>query len=577
MSETIVKSLEGIFRDAFNQAGVDENFPVMLRNSPRADFGDYQINGIMAAAKKLGCNSNDLAQRVVSYVERGSIIEKLEVAGQGFINITLYNRYLEELLAKNSLLKFQPDQAKVVVVDYSSPNLVKEMHVGHLRSTIIGDALVRMHEFLGNRVIRRNHVGDWGTQFGMLLAYLAEIQKTNQEISLELKDLEEFYRKSKYRFDNDQEFAKQSRDFVVKLQAEDPEIIKIWKKFVEISLEHCQEIYARLGVKLMPEDAVGESFYNDLLPVMVSNLLKQKVATDNDGAKCVFFNEGEIDVKESAPFIIQKQDGGYLYSTADIAAVYDRINNLKADILLYVIDSRQSLHLKQLFATVKKAKIVSETTHLEHVAFGTMLGTDNKPFKTRSGDTVKLTSLIDEAVSRAKEVVSRRNRDWDQASIDKLAEVLGVASVKYADLSKNRICDYVFNLDQMLSFEGNTAPYLLYAYVRINSIFRKLGLSMGDYLEGRRVVINSVEERTLAIHLVRFIDTVMLATKESYPHYICNYIYELAVIFMRFYENCPIIKASQEIKDSRLTLIATTSAVLKNALDLLGIVITESM
>ena len=563
------KLLEQKFRAAFDKLGFAKTFPVVLKESSKPQFGDYQVNGVMAIAKSLKQDARKVATEIITQIDKENIISKLEVAGPGFINIFLDDNYLSKNLNKD-LLQIKEDHQKIVI-DYSSPNLAKEMHVGHLRSTIIGDALVRLYEFLGHEVIRRNHVGDWGTQFGMLIAYLLEIKESSSDLNLELSDLEEFYRKAKARFDENPEFAEKSREYVVKLQAKDPEIIKLWKQFVEVSLSHCQKVYNRLQTKLTPEDAVSESAYNDLLSMIVDDLMTKGVAVDSDGAKCVFFDE------EETPFIIQKKDGAYLYSTTDIAAIYDRVKNLEADHLIYVIDARQSLHLKQLFGTVKKAEIVKPNTKLEHVSFGTMLGEDNKPFKTRSGGTIKLTSLIDEAIERAKKIVAARNPGWPESEINKLAETLGISAIKYADLSKNRVSDYVFNFDHMLAFEGNTAPYMLYAYVRINSIFKKVNLNIEDYLN-KEIIIKAPEEHSLALHLVRFPDRMLGAAKENFPHQICAYIYELAGLFMRFYEHCPIIQAENpEEKTSRLALAALTAETLKKGLELLGISVVEKM
>ncbi len=573
---TIAKLLEQRFMVAFNKLGFAASFPVVLKESTRPEFGDYQVNGVMAVAKALKLNPREVAAKVIAEVDVEGIASKLEVAGPGFINITLSNEYLNLALTGN-LLQVTVEKPQRVVIDYSSPNLAKEMHVGHLRSTIIGDALVRLYEFLGHTVIRRNHVGDWGTQFGMLVAFLLETKRDHSDLTLELGDLEEFYRKAKIRFDEDVQFAEKARNCVVKLQSGDVKILALWRQFVAVSLKHCQEIYDRLHTKLIPEDAVGESAYNELLPTVVSSLIAKKVAVDSEGAKCVFFTAAELKTSEEAPFIIQKQDGAYLYATTDIAAVYERMQNLRAHHLIYVIDARQSLHLKQLFATVKKAGITKQDTILEHVAFGTMLGEDNKPFKTRTGGTIKLMALIDEAVVRATAIVRARNPQWSEDKIIKLAEVLGVAAIKYADLAKNRISDYVFSFDQMLMFEGNTAPYMLYAYVRVISIFKKAHLVLDDCL-AKKIIISEIPEHNLALHLVRFPDRLLAAANENYPHYICSYIYDLAVLFMRFYESCPIIQApSQELQISRLALAAFTAKVLKISLDLLGIAVVDEM
>lgn len=576
---TTLQLLERIFRQACASLGIASSFPLVLKEAKRPEFGDYQVNGVMAIAKTLQQKPQDLARQIIARVNKSEVIDTLAVAGPGFINITLTREYLNQNLTRD-LLQVKLANPHKIVIDYSSPNLAKEMHVGHLRSTIIGDALVRLYEFLGCQVIRRNHVGDWGTQFGMLLAYLLATDHEQKNVELALSDLEDFYRQAKSRFDADQDFAEKARDYVVKLQAHDPQVIALWRKFIEISLNHCQKVYARLNTKLTLEDAVGESAYNDLLPRIVDDLVAKGVAVDSDGAKCVFFTQEELGAQDETPFIIQKKDGAYLYATTDIAAVYDRVKNLESQDLIYVIDARQSLHLKQLFATVRRAQIADEKTGLTHVAFGVMLGEDNKPFKTRSGGTVKLISLIDEAVARAKILVKeqkKENPSWSEDKIASLAEALGVAAIKYADLSKNRLSDYVFSYDQMLAFEGNTAPYMLYAYVRINSIFKKAGRDVNSYLGGQ-VVVSEVAERNLALHLLRFSDRILEAAAENYPHYICGYIYELAGLFMRFYEECPIIQAENPAQqNSRLALAALTAEVLRVSLDLLGIAVVEEM
>lgn len=576
MRMTVSQLLEQKFRAAFSSLGFAASVPIVLQESSRPEFGDYQVNGVMGLSKQLKINGRELAKQIVERIVADDMIANLEVAGPGFINITLSKVYLSQALNKE-LLSVNADHPRKVVVDYSSPNLAKEMHVGHLRSTIIGDAIVRLYEFLGHEVIRRNHVGDWGTQFGMLTAYLLEMKRDNDDVALKLSDLEDFYRKAKVRFDEDQLFAERARECVVKLQSGDGEILLLWQQFVAVSLNHCQKIYDRLNVKLTPKDAVGESAYNELLPLMVKDLVAKGIAVDSDGAKCVFFAAGELNTEEDSPFIIQKKDGAYLYATTDIAAIYDRVQRLHADHMIYVIDARQSLHLRQLFATVKKAGMVQPETIMEHIAFGTMLGEDNRPFKTRSGGTVKLITMMQEAVDRAAVIVRKRNPEWSEVEINKLAEALGIAAMKYADLSKNRICDYVFSLDKMLAFDGNTAPYMLYAYVRIRSIFKKTDLMMEDYLS-QKIVITEIDEHNLAVHLVRFADRMVQAAVENYPHYICSYIYELAVLFMRFYELCPIMKAvNLEQKTSRLALAALTAEVLKTSLGLLGIEVVEQM
>ncbi len=577
MQTTLFQILENIFRQAFNKLGIPETTPIVLQESGKPEFGDYQVNGAMAAAKQLKINPRELATKIVNFIDDDNIIEKLEIAGPGFINVTLRNDYLSTLIC-NNILEVHETQKHKIVVDYSAPNLAKEMHVGHLRSTVIGDALVRIFEYLGHSVIRRNHVGDWGTQFGMLTAFLVETQQDNNEVLIALSDLEVFYRQAKIRFDEDEVFANKAREYVVRLQAGDSEVLKLWHQFVNTSLGHCQQIYEKLNTKLIPSDVVGESFYNDLLSPMVNLLMEKGLAVESDGAKCVFFTEADLGGKAESPFIIQKKDGGYLYATTDIAAVYDRVQRLNADRLVYVIDSRQALHMKQLAVVSKKSGIARPNTVMEHAAFGTMMGEDGKPFKTRSGGTVKLIELIDEAIERAGDMIKLRNPDWSVEEINTLASSLAISSIKYADLSKNRLSDYVFSFDKMLSFEGNTAPYLLYAYTRIISIFKKAELNINDF-ENIPVRINEVAEHNLALHIAKFSDKLLLTAKENYPHYLCMYIYELAGLFMKFYESCPILRSDVEhsIKNSRLALAALTAKTLRTTLQLLGIDVVDRM
>lgn len=576
MQITLHNQLEQKFRDAFQAVGISDTVPIILQESSKTEFGDYQVNGVMAAAKQIKANPRQLAEKIIAEVALDEIADKLEIAGPGFINITLNKQFLQTLLTDN-ILQVSEHTPQKVVVDYSSPNLAKEMHVGHLRSTVIGDALVRIYEHLGDTVIRRNHVGDWGTQFGMLTAYLLEIKENNNP-AIELHDLENFYRKAKISFDEDEGFANRAREYVVKLQSGDPQILALWRQFVDTSLEHCQQVCERLGTKLTKADAVGESSYNDLLAPMVKLLVDAGIAVDSEGAKCVFLTHEEVGSKDDTPFIVQKKDGGYLYATTDFAAIYDRVKNLGAERLVYVIDTRQSLHLRQLFVVAKKAGVAGNGTMLEHASFGTMMGEDGKPFKTRSGATVKLIDLINESVDRAYKMIKERNPEWSDDEIVQLANTLGVSSMKYADLSKNRQSDYIFSFDKMLAFEGNTAPYLLYAYTRIISIFKKANLNKED------IVIDSIEiteeaEHRLAIHLVKFSERLLQTAKENYPHYLCGYIYELAGLFMRFYESCPILKSDVPAyqQKSRLGLARLTADVLEKSLGLLGIPVVDKM
>ena len=464
--------------------------------------------------------------------------------------------------------------AQRVVVDLSSPNLAKEMHVGHLRSTIIGDAVARVLEFLGHDVIRQNHVGDWGTQFGMLLAYLQENPSAKKT---QLADLEEFYRQAKQRFDESSEFADYARSLVVKLQAGDPECLRLWQQFNDVSLSHCQELYDRLGVKLGMQDVRGESSYNDDLADIIEQLRKQDLLTEDAGAQCVFLDEFKNKEDKPLPLIVQKADGGYLYSTTDLASMRYRSQTLKADRALYFVDQRQELHFAMTFAVARKAGFVSPDMQLEHMGFGTMNGPDGRPFKTRDGGTVKLIDLLNEAELRAYTLVKEKNPELDESELKKIAHTVGIGAVKYADLSKHRSSDYSFDFDQMLSFEGNTAPYLLYAYTRVASVFRRTDFTMDDVLPGS-ISLNSEPEQVLAASLQRFTEVLYSIADKGTPHTLCTYLYELAGQFSSFYENCPILSAEDEsTRQSRLRLAALTGRTLKQGLELLGLQTLERM
>jgi arginyl-tRNA synthetase len=571
---TIQQLINQRVEQALTRVGVLDA-PATVQPASKPEFGDFQANGIMAAAKKMRMNPRELAQKVVDALDLSGIAERVEIAGPGFINIFLTQDFLAEFAARalaDPRLGVSAASPQTVVIDYSSPNLAKEMHVGHLRSSIIGDALSRVLAFLGHKVIRQNHVGDWGTQFGMLTALLMEIHHGGDQ-TIELNDLEAFYRKAKVRFDESEDFANQAREYVVKLQGGDEQVLALWRQFVEISLEHCQSVYAKLGLKLTRADVRGESAYNEDLPRVVADLLAAGVLTENRGARCVFLDEFLDQEGLPYPFIVQKSDGGYLYATTDLSAVRYRVRELHADRLIYVVDARQSLHFQQLFATSRKSGFAPSTVSLEHIAFGTMMGQDGKPFKTRSGGTVKLVDLLDEALERAYQQVSEKNPDLPEDEKRRVAEVVGIGAVKYADLAKSRISDYVFNWDSMLSFEGNTAPYLQYAYTRVQSVFRKAG----EYDPQARLQVVEAAERQLAVALAQFEDVVLTVAEGGYPHHLSQYLYQIATLFSRFYEACPILKSSGETRASRLQLAAWTARTLKTGLDLLGIEVLDAM
>lgn len=560
---------------AFSANGLTDQ-PIILQPAKNRDFGDYQINGVMGAAKKTRQNPRELAQKVANALQQNSLIAMAEVAGPGFINLKLrpekLAQYIKDSLQDEHLGIARNSKPQTIVIDYSSPNLAKEMHVGHLRSSIIGDSLNRVLTFLGHKVIAQNHVGDWGTQFGMLVAYLIE-QQQNGRADLELADLEQFYRNAKVRFDEDKNFADTARDYVVKLQSGDASVLALWQQFVQTSLQHAQAVYKKLGLKLLPADVTGESFYNDQLQSTVNELLAKGIAVDSDGTKVVFLDEFKNQDNEPAAFIIQKKDGGFLYASTDLACLRYRINTLHGNRLLYVVDARQSLHFDELFTVARKAGWLPETVHAEHVPFGTMMGKDGKPFKTRSGDTVKLMDLLNEAVTRASALVASKNPELSADEIAHIGEVVGIGAVKYADLSKNRTSDYIFDWDSMLSFEGNTAPYLQYAYTRVQSVFRKAG----TWDNNAAITLNEAMEQQLAVELLKFEDVLDSVANTSYPHYLAAYLYQIATLFSRFYEACPILKADEATRNSRLQLTSLTGKTLQQGLALLGIDTLETM
>ena len=560
---------------AFSANGLTDQ-PIILQPAKNRDFGDYQINGVMGAAKKTKQNPRELAQRVADALQQNPLIATAGVAGPGFINLKLrpekLAQYIKDSLQDEHLGIARNSKPQTIVIDYSSPNLAKEMHVGHLRSSIIGDSLNRVLTFLGHKVIAQNHVGDWGTQFGMLVAYLIE-QQQNGRADLELADLEQFYRNAKVRFDEDKNFADTARDYVVKLQSGDASVLALWQQFVQTSLQHAQAVYKKLGLKLLPADVTGESFYNDQLQSTVNELLAKGIAVDSDGTKVVFLDEFKNQDNEPAAFIIQKKDGGFLYASTDLACLRYRINTLHGNRLLYVVDARQSLHFDELFTVARKAGWLPDAVHAEHVPFGTMMGKDGKPFKTRSGDTVKLMDLLNEAVTRASALVASKNPELSTDEIAHIGEVVGIGAVKYADLSKNRTSDYIFDWDSMLSFEGNTAPYLQYAYTRVQSVFRKAG----TWDNNAAITLNEAMEQQLAVELLKFEDVLDSVANTSYPHYLAAYLYQIATLFSRFYEACPILKADEATRNSRLQLTSLTGKTLQQGLALLGIDTLETM
>ncbi|CWW79180.1 arginine--tRNA ligase [Haemophilus influenzae] len=576
-------NIQSILSDKIKQAmilaGADQSCDALIRQSGKPQFGDYQANGIMAAAKKLGLNPREFAQKVLDNLQLSDIAEKLEIAGPGFINIFLNPTWLTTEISaalSHKNLGIQATNKQTVVIDYSSSNVAKEMHVGHLRSTIIGDAVARTLEFLGHNVIRANHVGDWGTQFGMLIAYLEKMQNEHAS-EMELQDLEAFYREAKKHYDEDEVFAEKARNYVVKLQSGDEYCRTMWKRLVDITMQQNQHNYNRLNVTLTEKDVMGESLYNPMLPSIVEDLKKQGLAVENDGALVVYLDEFKNKEGDPMGVIVQKKDGGFLYTTTDIAAAKYRYETLKANRALVFSDTRQSQHMQQAWLITRKAGYVPDSFSLEHKNFGMMLGKDGKPFKTRTGGTIKLADLLDEAIERATVLINEKNTNLSNDEKEAVIEAVGIGAVKYADLSKNRTTDYVFDWDNMLSFEGNTAPYMQYAYTRIRSIFNKTDINSTALLAAP-LTIKDDKERTLAIKLLQFEEAVQTVGKEGTPHVLCAYLYELAGIFSSFYEHCPILNAENEsIKLSRLKLALLTEKTLKQGLTLLGIKTVEKM
>ena len=559
---------------------VDAAPRIQVDRTKDKSHGDFATNLAMMTAKPAKKNPRELAQLICQHLPAADFVSKVEIAGPGFINFFVTSNalsdQLEAALADEHLGVKLAEEPQTVVADYSAPNLAKEMHVGHLRSAIIGDSVVRTLEFLGHKVVRQNHVGDWGTQFGMLLAYMQRLQQQGGEVAMELHNLETFYRAAKECFDTDEAFSTTARDMVVKLQSGDADCLALWQQFIDISLGHCQEIYDRLGVSLTREDVHAESAYNDDLANVVADLTEQGLLVEDNGAMCVFLDEFKGKDGDPLPVIVQKSGGGFLYATTDLAATRYRQNVLNADRVLYFVDARQSLHFQQIFTLARKAGFVKDATSLEHMANGTVMGSDGKPFKTRSGGVAKLSDLLDEAEQRALELVKSRNPEMAEEELRHIAEVIGIAAVKYADLSKSRTSDYIFSFDSMLSFEGNTAPYLLYAYTRVASIFAKAGVDPQS-LTGN-IQLEADQEKALGAKLSQFAETVQGVANKGCPHLLCTYLFELAGSFSSFYEACPILTAdNDEAKNSRLKLAALTARTLKQGLSLLGIKTLERM
>jgi arginyl-tRNA synthetase len=562
----------------------------VLRPSERADF---QANGALALAKQLGRAPHEIAASVVAAAQLDDVCERVEVSGPGFVNLVLSTSFVEarvrELAADPRLGVEHASAADRVVVTYSHPNVAKEMHVGHLRSTVIGDALCRVLTHLGHDVIRENHIGDWGTPFGMLIEHLVDVGEEKAVAELSVGDLTDFYQAARASFDEDDDFKERSRRRVVLLQRGDPETLRMWRVLVEHSIAYFDAVYAKLGVLLTDDDVKGESYYNDMLPRVVADLDAAGLLVQDAGALCVFppgFTNREGD---PLPLIVQKSDGGFGYAATDLACIRDRVDTLGATRLLYVVGAPQSQHLQMCFAVAQMAGWLPPTVAAEHVAFGSVLGADHKMLRTRAGTSVKLVDLLDEAVARAADAMAERGRDapLEPSERQSIARALGIGAVKYADLSTDRVRDYVFDWDRMLSFEGDTGPYLQYAHARIRSIFRRAATSPGTPGDAgaagrdpdpQAITIQASEERRLGIALLGYGAAIRAAVAESSPSKLCGYLFQLATTFTVFYERCPVLRAPDpRTRESRLALAHTTAQVLAEGLGLLGIEAPERM
>jgi arginyl-tRNA synthetase len=574
---TLTSLLLPVFTDLVGADLGAEHADPAVRASDRADA---QINGALALAKRLGANPRDLAQRIVDSGALDEVADTLEVAGPGFINVMFSASFLASELATirdDDALGLDPAApAKLVIVDYSAPNVAKEMHVGHLRSTAIGDSLVRMFEAVGHKVKRENHVGDWGTPFGMLIEHLLDLGETEAAGALSLGDLNGFYKDARIAFDASDVFQERARQRVVLLQSGDVETLRLWNLLVELSADYFNSVYRTLGVLLTNDDLVGESYYQPLMPDVVERLTAAGLLTQSDGADVVFPPGFENRDGEPLPLIIQKGTGGFNYATSDLACVIDRTERIGADLMLYVVDAGQSQHFQMVFAVARMAGWLDDSTAAVHVPFGIVLGPDRKRLKTRSGEPVRLVALLDEAIARADEAVAEKNPDLDADQRAGVARSIGIGAVKYADLSTDRVKDYVFDFDRMLAFEGNTAPYLQYAHARICSIFRREGVDRTS-VRSTSIELLEPQERALALQILAFPTAIDAALAGYAPHKLCTYVYELATAFSAFYEHCKIKGSPEPVYSSRLALADLSARVLERSLGLLGIDAPEQM
>lgn len=580
LSASVHQRLAAALQAALPESGAADP---LLRRSDRADF---QANGILALAKKAKANPRELAGRVTEAVPADEVIQEIEVSGPGFLNVTVTDRAITTNLAA----RFADDTGRLgvphaghpgtTVIDYAQPNVAKEMHVGHLRSAVIGDAAVRLMEFTGESVVRRHHIGDWGTQFGMLIEYLIDHPheldhqgggEDPAEGRTAMSNLNRLYKAARALFDSDEDFKARARRRVVALQAGDPETRALWQRFVDESKIYFYSVFEKLDMEIRDPDVVGESGYNDMLDETCRLLEESGVAVRSEGALCVFFDDVKGPDGNPTPLIVRKSDGGYGYAATDLSAIRDRVFHLKASTLLYVVDARQALHFRMVFETARRAGWLTDDVRAVQLAFGTVLGADGKPFKTREGETVRLEDLLDEAIDRATAVVREKDTlgQLSEEDITERGRQVGIGAVKYADLSTSASRDYKFDLDQMVSLHGDTSVYLQYAYARIRSILRKAGAR--ESVAHPQLALEDAE-RALGLHLDQFGETVTEAAKEYAPHKLTAYLYQLASLYTTFYDKCPVLKAdTPEQAENRLFLCEVTAATLHQGVDLLGI------
>ena len=576
MSETIAQQLASRLNAALANTDIapdlPEGFSAQIDQAQNRQFGDYQSNAAMILGKQLKRNPREIATAIADAFDGGEFSEKPEIAGPGFINFRLTTTALEErfkaLLDDPALLGVaQVEVPQTIVIDFSAPNVAKPMHVGHIRGTIIGDCLVRLSRFIGNNVISDNHIGDWGTQFGMIIWGWKNLLDKSAIEADPIPELLRIYRVVNAKQKDDAELAEACREELVKLQGGDEKNLAIWEKTIEVSKIGVQKIYDRLDIEF--DCWLGESFYNSQLAPLVGELLAAGIAEESDGAICVFFLDDEK--MADKPAIIRKSDGGFLYATTDLATIDYRINELKADSAWYVVGAPQQLHFDQIFEISRRR---GQNADLQFIPFGSILGKDRKMLRTRSGETVQLADVLDEAVERAYKIVDEKNPDFSEKEKRDIAEVIGIGSVKYAELSQFRMTDYIFDWDNMLALKGNTAPYLINAYVRTRAIFRKLG---SDFEPGGAITLTADAEKDLVLKFAQFSETVPAALSDFRPNTLANYLYELATTYHKFWEACPVLKEEGAVRETRLALCELTGQVLRKGLGLLGIRTTEKM